>query len=320
MNEEKKHTQTSLAGGEINEEEKLRQAKKAEMQKKYKMLSVALIAVIVIAIVMFFSNRNGDSPEIKQDAGTENLTIAHQTPAFDLTISQPSLYFSRVGDFANLTANATGVRWSTNAPNIVSVSDDGRVTALNGGTAEVYAKLNDTIKVCTVTVDSYVPTEDEITEAKRQLQLIEDYEAQYTTYTYSEVQAMYDAFINAGNTVKPHSYPGTTIKQLDNAKIICYYADWYYNLAVYYYDSSNRVVYRDEYTVVTNGSLNTDNPTYSDWFVSSVFNQLFTVNTENARYYCYHDTRGGAFSWLHYETEYADGIASRSLVIADYLS
>jgi len=44
-----------------------------------------------------------------------------------LTISQSSLYFSKVGDFADLTANTTGVRWSTNAPNIVSVSDDGKI-------------------------------------------------------------------------------------------------------------------------------------------------------------------------------------------------
>ena len=320
MNEKNRNIQTSLAGGGIKEEEKLRQAKKAEMQKKYRIMSVGLVAVIIVAIVLFMSNRNGNSPEVKHDVGTENTTIAQQTPSIDLALSQSSLYFSRVGDFADLTANTTGVRWSTNAPNIVSVSDDGRVTALNGGTAEVYAKLNDAIKVCTVTVDSYVPTEDEINEAKRQLQIVEDYEAQYTTYSYSEVQAMYDNFINAGNTVTPHSYPGTTIKQLDNAKVLCYYADWYYNLAVYYYDSSDRVVYRDEYTVVTNGSLNTNSPTYSDWFVSSVFNQIFMISTNQATYYCYHDSRGGAFSWLFYGTEYVDGIASRSIVTADYLS
>ena len=74
MNEENRNIQTSLAGGGINEEEKLRQAKKAEMQKKYRIMSVGLVAVIVVAIVLLASNRNGNSPEIKQDAGTENTT------------------------------------------------------------------------------------------------------------------------------------------------------------------------------------------------------------------------------------------------------
>ena len=320
MDQENKYTQTSLDGGEINEEEKLRQVKKAEMQKKYRIMSVGLVAVIIVAIVLFVSNRNSNSPEIKQNAETGNTAISQQTPSADLTISQSSLYFSRVGDFADLTANTTGVRWSTNAPNIVSVSDDGRVTALNGGTAEVYAKLNDTIKVCTVTVDTYVPTEDEINEAKRQLQIVEDYEARYTTYSYSEVQAMYDDFINAGNTVTPHSYPGTTIKQLDNAKVLCYYADWYYDLAVYYYDESGTLFYRDEYTLVIDGSFHTGRPPYSRWVTSSVYNKMFSVNTEIRQYHCYHDPNGGAFSWILYGADYVDGIASRTIVTADYLS
>lgn len=48
-----KNTQTSLAGGGIGEEEKLRQAKKAKLQKKYRMITVALIAVIIVAGVIF---------------------------------------------------------------------------------------------------------------------------------------------------------------------------------------------------------------------------------------------------------------------------
>lgn len=46
-------TQSSLAGGVINEEEKLRQANKAKLQKKYRMITVALIAVIIVAGVIF---------------------------------------------------------------------------------------------------------------------------------------------------------------------------------------------------------------------------------------------------------------------------
>ena len=53
MIEENKHNQSSLAGVEINEEEKLRQANKAELQQKYRMITVALIAVIIVAGVIF---------------------------------------------------------------------------------------------------------------------------------------------------------------------------------------------------------------------------------------------------------------------------
>lgn len=313
MNEEKKHTQTSLADGGISEEEKLRQAKKAEMQKKYRIMSVGLVAVIIAAIVLFVSNRNSNSPEVKLDAGLNNTTTAQQTLPIELAISQSSLYFSRVGDFADLTANTTGVRWSTNAPNIVSVSDDGRVTALNGGTAEVYAKLNDTIKVCTVTVDSYVPTEDEINEAKRQLQIVEDYESQYTIYSYAEVQAIYDDFINAGNTVTPHSW--TMLKDLGNAQINCYYADWYYDIQIRYYDEAGILVYSDKYFIVIDGSFHTGRPPYSRLITSSMYPQIFTIQTDRNSYHCFHNSNSENFPWEFYGAEYTDGIASRTIIV-----
>ena len=54
MSEEKQQTpQSSLAGAVITEEEKLRQAKKAEMKKKYRLMSIALIAIIIVAGVFF---------------------------------------------------------------------------------------------------------------------------------------------------------------------------------------------------------------------------------------------------------------------------
>lgn len=313
--------QSSLAGGGINEE-KLRQAKKAEMQKKYQIISVALIAVIVVAMILFVSRCNSNSPKNGQLADTKapsDTTTVQQTPVEELTISATSLYFSRVGDFADLFANKADVHWSTNASNIVSVSDTGRVTALNGGTAEVYAKYNNTIKACTVTVDTYIPTEDEIAEANRQLQIVEDYEAQYTTYSYAEVKTMFDSYINAGNSVAIGSW--VRIKDLGNAHVISYHAGWYHNLAVDYYDASNTYVYRDEYTVVKAVERFFPNsPTYSNWIVSSVHNQLFSINTDKSLYYCYHNPSDVGISWLHYGAEYVDSVASRSLIIADYLS
>ena len=45
--------QNSLAGGGINEEEKLLQAKKAEMQKKYSIISLTLVGIIVLSIVIY---------------------------------------------------------------------------------------------------------------------------------------------------------------------------------------------------------------------------------------------------------------------------
>lgn len=53
MIEENRSTQTSLAGGGINEEEKLRQAKKAEMQKKYRIISFSLVGVIIVSVLIY---------------------------------------------------------------------------------------------------------------------------------------------------------------------------------------------------------------------------------------------------------------------------
>lgn len=316
MNKENNHTQTSLAGGEISEEEKLFRAKKSEMQKKYRMMSVALVAVIVVAIILYVSSSNGNSPENNVVAGTEatnNTVTMQQTTSVDFAISQSSVYFSRVGDFAELTANVNGVQWSTNNPNVVSVSDNGCVTALNGGTAEVYVKFNDTIKVCTVTVDTYVPTEDEIAEANRQLKIVEDYEAQYTTYTYADVQVMYDAFLSNGNAAIPHSW--TTIKDLDNAQLRCYFADWYYDLEVRYYAESGNLVYSDKYFIVIDGSFHTGRPPFSRLITSSMYSDIFSVQTAKNGYHCFHNKNSESFPWEFYGAEYIDGIASRTIIV-----
>ena len=46
--------QSSLAGGRVTtEEEKMRQAQKAEMQKKYRIISLILVGIIVISIVIY---------------------------------------------------------------------------------------------------------------------------------------------------------------------------------------------------------------------------------------------------------------------------
>lgn len=47
-----KNTQTSLAGGVINEEEK-KQQKKAEMQKKYRIISFSLVGVIIVSVLIY---------------------------------------------------------------------------------------------------------------------------------------------------------------------------------------------------------------------------------------------------------------------------
>lgn len=45
--------QSSLAGGSVIEEEKLRQGNKAEMQKKYRIISHSLVGVIFVSILMY---------------------------------------------------------------------------------------------------------------------------------------------------------------------------------------------------------------------------------------------------------------------------
>lgn len=58
MIEENKNNQTSLAAGEICEEEKLRQAKKAEMKKKYRNMSMILVGIIVVASIALMLSYN----------------------------------------------------------------------------------------------------------------------------------------------------------------------------------------------------------------------------------------------------------------------
>ena len=53
MNEENRDTQTSLAGGGIEKEEKLRQAKKAEIQKKYRIISFSLVGIIIASVLIY---------------------------------------------------------------------------------------------------------------------------------------------------------------------------------------------------------------------------------------------------------------------------
>lgn len=45
--------QSSLAGAVVSEEEKLRQSKKAEMQKKYRILSFSLVGVIIVSVLVY---------------------------------------------------------------------------------------------------------------------------------------------------------------------------------------------------------------------------------------------------------------------------
>ena len=53
--------QSSLAGSGVNEE-KLRQAKRDKLQKKYRNISIALVAVIVLSIMLIIMNHHRKSP------------------------------------------------------------------------------------------------------------------------------------------------------------------------------------------------------------------------------------------------------------------
>lgn len=48
-----KNTQTSLAGSVINEEEKSQQKKKADLQKKYRIISFSLVGVIIVSVLIY---------------------------------------------------------------------------------------------------------------------------------------------------------------------------------------------------------------------------------------------------------------------------
>lgn len=95
MNEEKKSTQPSLAGDAINEEVKLRQTKKAEMQKKYRQLSTMLVCIIIVSLFLLITQVNTtiqEPIEVTVDNWSNYFVISKEIIDTSIVLEDAALY------------------------------------------------------------------------------------------------------------------------------------------------------------------------------------------------------------------------------------
>ena len=126
----------------------------------------------------------------------------NQVPATDITVSPTSLSLE-TGQTGNLTAtltpsNATNtVTWSSNNPNVATVSQSGVVTAVSAGTATITAAASSTIKAtCTVTVTaSSAPIQNGLVASY----VFESVEASTIEYSTNDLLSRFNTSAQTGN-------------------------------------------------------------------------------------------------------------------------
>ena len=87
--------QTSLAGGETNEEEKLRQAKKSELQKKYRQLSIMLVSIIIVSFSLLIAQVNAtpqEPIEVTVDNWSNYFVISKEIVDTSIVLEDAALY------------------------------------------------------------------------------------------------------------------------------------------------------------------------------------------------------------------------------------
>ena len=102
--------QSSLAGGGISEEEKLRQAKKAELQKKYRTMTVILVGIIVVAIILLLTQCNSGPPEQLEWSEWMDVLPDYATDEF-YNIEEQTLYRSRNLETTSSTTQSEIAGW-----------------------------------------------------------------------------------------------------------------------------------------------------------------------------------------------------------------
>ena len=102
--------QSSLAGGAINKEEKLCQAKKAELKKKYRNISMALVGIIVVAVVMLVVQFNSGPPEQLEWSEWMDTLPDYATDEF-YNIEEQTLYRSRNLETTSSTTQSEMSGW-----------------------------------------------------------------------------------------------------------------------------------------------------------------------------------------------------------------
>ena len=102
--------QSSLAGAIISEEEKLRQAKKAELKKKYRNMSMILVGIIVVAVVMLSVQWNSGPPEQLEWSEWMDVLPDYATDEF-YNIEEQMLYRSRNLETTSSTTQSEMAGW-----------------------------------------------------------------------------------------------------------------------------------------------------------------------------------------------------------------
>lgn len=102
--------QSSLAGAIISEEEKLRQAKKAELQKKYRNMSMILVGIIVVAVVILLVQCNSGPPEQLEWSEWMEVLPDYATEEF-YNIEEQMLYRSRNLETTSSTIQSEMAGW-----------------------------------------------------------------------------------------------------------------------------------------------------------------------------------------------------------------
>ena len=102
--------QSSLAGAIISEEEKLQQAKKAELRKKYRNMSMILVGIIVVAVVMLLVQWNSGPPEQLEWSEWMDVLPDYATDEF-YNIEEQTLYRSRNLETTSSTAHSEMAGW-----------------------------------------------------------------------------------------------------------------------------------------------------------------------------------------------------------------
>lgn len=282
-------------------------------QKKWiwSVVAIILIAGIGFALigscVKFLAQRNS------KPQGT--LAVG------EIQILHDALYFDRVGDKIALTSNQNDPSWSTNNPSVASVDTDGVVTIIGSGEADIYAEWNGKTDACHITVDCLYPADlsAEIAEAESLLSVVDSYQEQYPVYSYQQLDELYRDYIEAGGHIESHSYPGTEIYRDQCAIVRCYYADWYYDLKVEYFDYMGQRIYDDCYTVIVDlGKYDSTKPTYFNWTTVDTHRYYYMLEYKGDTYYRFYNSDTNTMVKSVYGANYiTDGVTRYITVLVD---
>ena len=284
------------------------QKKKDAKRNRSKPLAVIASLMAVCVLCAFFFGK-----DTEHDIGFAKDSKQQIDEEFQ--ISEDQLSFNRVGDKVKLTANRDNVTWSTSDPMVASINSAGEVTIIGPGNAEIRSDWNGQTRICYVTVDAQQGTDSDYAVALNQLAVIEKYNEQFTTYSYVQLDDVYNEYVAAGGQIEPHSYPGTLIKEEPHANIRCYLADWYYVLKVEYNDSLGELIYEDVYNVITDkNQIDGSKPPYSTWSMNN-HSFFYTIHSSSGTFHRYDNPDPDVIVKGLYGADYIDDGVTRCITV-----